>query len=83
MKIKENAKTWTIRYTLPKTVTCAVPGFVNAAPRIFEYNHCSVIVSPTVGRAVEILTAEFPDATIVSVNPGSTGPILVDTDVIQ
>ena len=71
-------KVWTVRYTRPKTVT-----YANSEPRVFEYNHCSVIISPTVGRAVEILTAEFPDATIVSVNPGSTGPILVDTDVIQ
>ena len=78
MKIKENAKTWTIRYTRPKTVTGG-----NSEPRIFEYNHCSIIVSKSVGRAVEILTAEFPDATIVSVNPGSTGPILIDADAIE
>ena len=78
MKIELAAKVWTVRYTRPKTVTQT-----NGEPRIFEYNHCSIVVSKSVWRAVEILTSEFPDATIVSVNPGSTGPIMVDTDVIQ
>jgi hypothetical protein len=77
MKIKETAKAWTVRYTRPKTVS-----YANSEPRTFEYNHCSVIVATTVAWAVETLLAAFPDATLISVHPGSTGPIIIDPRAI-
>ena len=78
MKIKETAKAWTIRYTRPKTVSVASGEY-----RVWEYNYCSVVVSTTLAWAVEKLMSEFCDATIVSVNPGSTGPIVIDEKAIE
>ena len=77
MKIKETAKAWTIRYTKPKAAT-----YQDGQTRVFEYNYCSVIVATTVAWAVEILMTEFPDATLISVHPGSTGPIIIDPRAI-
>jgi hypothetical protein len=73
MKIKEQAKAWTVRYTRPKTIT------YQGGERTFDYNYCSVIVATTVAWAVETVMTEYPDATLISVHPGSTGPIIVDS----
>jgi hypothetical protein len=73
IKVKETAKAWTIRYTRPKTLQ-----YADNISRTFESNYCSVIVATSIAWAVEKLMSEFGDATIVSVNPGSAGPILID-----
>jgi hypothetical protein len=78
MKIKETAKAWTVRYTRPKNMQIGA-----GEPRIYQYNYCSVIVATTLAEAVESLMTEFADATLISANPGSTGPILIDAKAIE
>jgi hypothetical protein len=78
MKIKETAGAWTIRYTRPKTIT-----YQDGQTRVFAHNYCSVIIATTLAWAVEALMTDFPDATLISVQPGSTGPIIVDPRAIE
>ena len=77
MKIKTNARAWTVRYTRPKTVA-----YVNADARVYEYNYCSIIVSESAGNAIDVLKSEHPDSTVISVNPNCTGPVMIDAKAI-
>lgn len=72
MKIKPNARAWTVRYTRPETV----------GTRVYKYNYCSIIVSESAGNAVEALKSEHPDSTVISINPSCTGPVLIDAKAI-
>lgn len=78
MKIKELARTFTVRYTRPKTIT-----YANAEPRIFEYNYCSVVIALNAVDAVQAVAAEWEDATVLSVQPGPIGQTLVSRVTIE
>lgn len=72
MKIKESARTFTVRYTRPKTIR-----YVNSEPREVQYNHCSAVVAMNAVEAVQTVAKEWPDATVLSVHPGPIGQTLV------
>ena len=77
MKLKETAVAWTVRYTLPRTVT-----YQDGRQQIFAANHCSVVIAENVGHAIINLFSEFPEAKLVSVNPGPIGAVIVDDSLI-
>jgi hypothetical protein len=78
MKFKESARTFTVRYTRPKTIS-----YANSELREFQYNHCSVVVAMNALSACVTVAAEFPDATILSAQPGPIGPTLIALGCIE
>jgi len=76
MILDEQAKVWIVRYTLPKEAT-----YLNATePRIYQQNNCSVVIAKTVGTAVSAVLQHHLDATIISVNQGPSGSIMLKGD---
>ena len=72
MRLRESSRTFTVRYTRPKTIS-----YVNSEPLEFQYNYCSVVVAMNAVDAVQTVAAEWVDATVLSVQPGPTGQTLV------
>lgn len=61
---------WTIEYTLPKSST-----------NPYAYNKQCTVASDTLGNALSVLLAKYPDATIHAANKRSRGELLVDPRV--
>ena len=78
MKLKSTATAWTVRYTLPRVILMG-----DRTEREVQINHCSVVIAETVGKAIELLFSEFPDAKLISVNPGPIGAVIVDDSLID
>jgi len=72
MKLHEKARCWTVRYSRPKTVE-----YVNADPRTYQYNYCANVIALSAVTAITETVLAYPDATIVSVNPGPGGEVII------
>ena len=77
MILDEQAKVWIVRYTVPKEM---IYPNQTAAPRIYQQNNCSVVIAKTVGTAVSAVLQHHLDATIISVNQGPSGSIMLKGD---
>ena len=77
MRLSEKARVWTVRYTRPKEV-----GLKDGQSNIWQYNYCATVIAISVGAAINETFLEYPDATIVSVNPGPGGEVIVGGDIV-
>ena len=77
MKLSEKARCWTVRYTSPKTTT-----YHDGQVRTHEYNYCSVVIAENAQDAITELMSVYLHATIVSVNPGPSGQVIVVPETI-
>jgi hypothetical protein len=77
MKLKESATAWTVRYTMPRTILMH-----DKTERQVQCNHCSVVIAIITEDAISLVIEEFPEAKIVSVNPGPIGAVIVDDSLI-
>lgn len=78
MKIKASARAWIVRYTRPHNM-----GLPGGEEKIWQYNYCSVVIADTACFAFTETLQAYPDATILSVNPGPIGQVIVQADAVE
>jgi len=75
MRLNENARCWTVKYTRIKEVS-RPDGRIDR----WHYNHCATVIAMSVATAITETLLVYPDATIVSVHPGPGSEVIVGSE---